>query len=312
MERENGKVTHIFIVNPYAGRLTFAADLRKKLSEIKYIKYFVFNTRYPGHEMELVKEICSMFENERLRFYCCGGSGTMRNVMNGFKDLSEVEIAFFPCGLTNDFLKVFGAEAKRFTDIEELIKGEILDVDYIKSSRGVMLNTFSTGLDSAVIAKTDEYRMMRVFNPNLPYNIASLYALLFYRRPAYEVELDGKKFNGKVTEIFFGNGRVLGGNLAFAPKADVTDGKGDYRIIRGCSGLSLVPKMLPLLKGNYEKVDKISEFGRSKSITVRRTDGKSFLVNQDGEPGFDKEWTAQIVPKGLHLVVPKGVRPDGR
>lgn len=312
MERENGNITHIFIVNPYAGRLTFAADLRKKLSEIKYIKYFVFNTRYPGHEMELVKEIRSMFENEKLRFYCCGGSGTMRNVMNGFEDLSEAEIAFFPCGLTNDFLKVFGGDAKRFTDIEELINGEILDVDYIKSNRGVMLNTLSTGLDAAVITKTDEYRMMRVFHPNLPYTVAALYALLLSRRPAYEVELDGKKFSGKVTEVFFGNGRILGGNLALAKKADVTDGKGDYRIIHACSSLSLVWKALPLLKGKYEKLDKISEYGRSKSISIRRRDGKPFIVNQDGEGMIEKEWTAQIVRKGLHFVVPKGVRPDGR
>lgn len=312
MKRENRNITHIFIVNPYAGRLTFAADLRKKLSEIKYIKYFVFNTRYPGHEQELVKEILGMFENERLRFYCCGGSGTMRNILNGFENLSDVEIAFFPCGLTNDFLKMFGSDAKRFWDIEELINGEVLDVDYIKSSRGVLLNTFSTGLDAALIAKTDEHRMLRVFHPNLPYAIGGLYAMLVSRRQAYEVELEGKKVNGRVTEIFFGNGGIFGGNLPLAKHADVMDGKGDYRIIPDCSIFTIVTKILPILKGKDNKLDEISDYGRSKSITVRRIDGKPFLANQDGEADITREWTGLVVHKGLHFVVPKGVRPNGR
>ena len=312
MDRENRNVTHIFIVNPYAGRLTFAADLRKKLSEIKYIKYFVFNTRYPGHEEELVKEILSIFENEKLRFYCCGGSGTMRNVLNGFEDLSEVEIAFFPCGLTNDFLKMFGPDSKKFLDIEELINGEVVEVDYIKSSRGVLLNTFSTGLDEALIAKTDEHRLLRIFHPSLPYAVGGMYAMLFSRRQAYEVELEGKKVNGKVTEIFFGNGGTFGGNLSLAKHADVTDGVGDYRIIPDCSIFTIVTKILPILKGHDKKLDEISDCGKSKSITVRRVDGKPFLANQDGEAAITREWTGLVVQKGLHFVVPKGVRPNGR
>ena len=41
-------MTHIFIVNPYAGEKTFADDLRRKLKEIKNLKYFVFNTKRVG------------------------------------------------------------------------------------------------------------------------------------------------------------------------------------------------------------------------------------------------------------------------
>ena len=108
---------HIFIVNPYAGKGAFADDLRLKLSRIEGLNYFVFSTRYKGHETELVKEIQDIFENEKLRFYCCGGSGTMRNMLNGFEKLDDAEIAFFPCGLTNDFLKMFDKDEARFHDI---------------------------------------------------------------------------------------------------------------------------------------------------------------------------------------------------
>ena len=96
---------HIFIINPFAGRKTFADDLRTKLASIEGLEYFVFNTRYAGYETELVKKIQRIFEGEMLRFYCCGGSGTIRNMLNGFDDLSDVEVAFFRVDLQTTFLR---------------------------------------------------------------------------------------------------------------------------------------------------------------------------------------------------------------
>ena len=153
-------MTHIFIVNPYAGEKTFADDLRRKLKEIKNLKYFVFNTKRAGDEEALVRRILHIFQDEELRFYCCGGSGTMRNMLNGFDDLEKAEIAFFPCGLTNDFLKVFGENEARFHQIEELIEGDVIQVDYIRTNHGVALNQFSTGLDSSHAIKFEEYRSL--------------------------------------------------------------------------------------------------------------------------------------------------------
>ena len=80
-------MTHIFIINPFAGHQTFADDLRTKLAKVKNLDYFVFNTRYKGYETELVRKILHIFEGEKLRFYCCGGSGTMRNMLNGFSNV---------------------------------------------------------------------------------------------------------------------------------------------------------------------------------------------------------------------------------
>ena len=40
-------------------------------------------------------------------------------------------MAFYPCGLTNDFIKCFSGKEKRFHQIEELINGDVISVDYI-------------------------------------------------------------------------------------------------------------------------------------------------------------------------------------
>ena len=88
-------MVHIFLINPYAGKRTFADGLRKKLKEIPDFNYFVFNIGHAGEEAELVRKIRNIFDDEKLRFYCCGGSGTMRNMLNGFDNFDNVEIAFF-------------------------------------------------------------------------------------------------------------------------------------------------------------------------------------------------------------------------
>lgn len=299
---------HIFIVNPYAGQKTFADDLRGKLKHIKDLNYFVFNTRYAGYEATLVKNIRNIFDDEELRIYCCGGSGTFRNVISAFNDIDKIQIAFFPCGLTNDFLKVFGKEEERFYNIEELIYGDVIDVDYIKSNQGIMLNSFSTGLDSKVLADLEEYRLLSVFSGQIPYMCSVLREAFFAGNGEYVVQLDDREIVGQFSEIFFCNGYVFGGNMYFDHDADVTDGKGLYCMIPAVNGVKFLQIMLHTIKKNIGKLHSITNFGYCSRIKIQRRDGKPFYINQDGDIFLGNVWEASIVRKGLHFVVPKGVK----
>ena len=300
---------HIFIINPFAGNKTFADDLRNKLEETKNLNYFVFNTRYRGYETELVRKILHIFEGEKLRIYCCGGSGTIRNILNGFDDLSDVEVAFFPCGLTNDFLKMFGRDEHRFSNINELINGDVIKVDYIKSNYGISLNTLSTGLDSNSVQKMNDFRILRHINQNLPYTISILYALFVAKNYEYEVTLDKAVYYDKFSEIFIGNGCVFGGNMFFAEDTCVNDGKAISRLIPNKRGFSLIPSLLLVTNKKYDKIPSAMECGECKRIKIRRTDNMPFTINQDGDLIHNvTECTAEIVHQGLNFVGPKGVR----
>ena len=275
-------MTHIFIVNPFAGNNTFADDLRSKLAQLNNINYFVFNTRYAGYETELVRKIRRIFEDEKLRFYCCGGSGTMRNMLNGFDDLSNAEVAFFPCGLTNDFLKMFGKDEARFHQIEELIHGDVIEVDYIKTNHGISLNTLSTGLDSNCLLKMDDYRMLRFIKKELPYTAATVYSAFVSKPLEYEIIIDGKKQNGKMAEIFIGNGRVFGGNLYLTENTCVNDGKAITRIIDNKRGFGILSVMAVLTGKKYDQIPEKMQCGECRTIIIKRTDGEKFNINQDG------------------------------
>lgn len=300
---------HIFIINPFAGHKNFADNLRAKLSTFEDLNYFVFNTRYAGYETELVRKILHIFEGEKLRFYCCGGSGTMRNMLNGFDDLSRVEIAFFPCGLTNDFLKNFGKAEERFHYIEELIEGDVIKVDYIKSNLGNSLNTFSTGLDSVTVRKMNDYRIFRFMNTNMPYFMAVVYAVFIAKNHEYYITVDDKEYKGKITEVFFGNGCYFGGNMQFEPVTCVTDGAGNYTLTKNVKGFTSLPTLMSLTGKDFEKQAKLTTKGDWKKISIRRTDGKPVVINQDGDlVGSREVCEAEIVHEGLNFVVPKGVK----
>lgn len=301
-------MTHIFIVNPCAGQKTFADDLRTKLADMKGLNYFVFNTRYAGYETELVQKIQHIFDGEKLRFYCCGGSGTMRNMLDGFQNLAEAEVAFFPCGLSNDFLKVFGKEESRFHQIEELIDGDVIKVDYIQTNHGVALNTVSTGLDSDSQVLFEKYRMLSLFNEQIPYKMSLLCSLFLSRPVAYDIYIDRERVEGSFAEIFLGNGNVLGGSLFFEETACVNDGVATCRLFPNLHGFPLLPIVSALQSRNNDKLKAYPCF-HCRQIRVSRKDGAPFCVNLDGELVRDiNDWSARVVHGGLQLVVPKGVR----
>lgn len=301
-------MTHIFIINPFAGHLTFADDLRTKLSKVKNLDYFVFNTRYKGYETELVRKILHIFEGEKLRFYCCGGSGTMRNMLNGFDCLDDVEVAFFPCGLTNDFLKNFGKDEARFHNIEELINGDVIKVDYIKTNHGIALNSLSSGMDSNCLRKMNDFRIARFISKDLPYTLATLYSIFVSSPHEYEITLDDEKINGKFAEIFIGNGCIFGGNMFFAPNTCVNDGKAISRIVGNKRAFTLIPVLMDLMNKKYHKLEKNMLCGECSKITIKRTSGSPFSINHDGDLINNVTvCEAEIVHKGLNFVVPKGV-----
>ena len=301
-------MTHIFIINPYAGQSSLADDLRDRLSRISGLNYYVFNTRCKGYEKTLVGKVLHFFQGEKLRFYCCGGSGTMRNILCGFEDLSDAEVAFFPCGMTNDFLKVFGSDAERFKDIEELIYGDVIKVDYIKTNCGYALNTISLGLDSNTVMFTDNYRPLQIFNDNLPYNAAIVHAILLAKQLSYDIEIDGKMISDITAETIFGNGNFFGGNLYISESNNVFDGIGSYLNAPKLNTAEEIKLMGAMIKRDLDYTRKICRCGELKRFSIRRTDGSPFMLNFDGELQSGISFLeAQIIRKGLKFVVPKGI-----
>ena len=301
---------HIFIVNPYAGNMTFANNLRQQLEQIEGFEYFLFNSRYTGNETELTEKIVHFFPDEQLRIYACGGSGTMRNVLEGVGENPQVELAFYPCGMTNDFLKVFSQEDReRFYDIEELIHGETITVDSILTNHGRALNTFSCGMDAEIMRYIATQHPVRTVGIQIPYSAYIFEALLRLKKMDLRIRVDGREMDGCYDELCWGNGCVLGGSLCMPEGFTPNDGLGSYVFVPAKGYLAFIRILVNLIRQRGDYIEKHARVGHGKKMSIMRADRGPIVANLDGEmlaaPG---EWTVEMRPASVRFVVPRGVR----
>ena len=116
---------HVFIINPAAGKqdstVEVAAAIRAVCVE-RGLEYDILPTEYPKHAVELVKKKAVEYAGEAIRFYACGGDGTLNEVAAGAAGLANVSITHYPCGSGNDFIKLFGVDCQSFKKLENLIE----------------------------------------------------------------------------------------------------------------------------------------------------------------------------------------------
>lgn len=300
-------MTHIFIINPEAGESSVADDLREKLGKIEGLRYFIFVTRHKGYEFQLVHRIKHFFEGEQLRIYCCGGSGTMRNILSAYGDISDAEFAFYPCGSTNGFLATTGIPVASFRDIEALINGKAIETDYIKTNHGIALNTISVGLDADFASELEKHELLGATSGGFAFLAAAFRTLFVKESHRFDITLDDGKIARITAEALFANGSTLGGVLTISENCNICDGKASYLIGPKQRSFLALPFLLALVKKSFDSVRENSECGSSKRFFLRRTDGQPFAASFDGEvyPNIT-EIEAEVVQRGLHFVMPAG------
>ena len=108
---------HVFIINPTAGK----ADSRQKIYDMadalraKHdLDVQCILTKKQGHATEIARRLCD--SGEELRFYACGGDGTVNEVANGIIGYDNAAMTVIPVGTGNDFLRNFGDDLEKFRD----------------------------------------------------------------------------------------------------------------------------------------------------------------------------------------------------
>jgi len=298
-------MVHIFIINSNQADKHFSEKLKEHLKERDDLKFFVFNTSHAGMEAEIAQKMVKFFGDEIIRFYCCGGSGTFRNIFNTIVDFNNFEMAFYPCGATNDFLKIFGDKAIYFKDIDNLIDGRVENMDYIKTTNGVAVNTVSFGVDTKLSLTLESMKSFEIFGAKIPYLIAYTHALTGVKHRKLHLVIDRETHTEDVNEMIIGNGSTLGGNMRFTDEANPRDGILDYIMSVTKYDKTVLQVLLLMLKGDLKKLRKYTDYGKASYYEVSTADGKDIYFNLDGEiVKGGSEWTIEVVKEGLKFVVP--------
>ncbi len=296
---------HIFVINPAAGQGKALDFIKPKIEEVckKFsLEYELFITQKKNDGIEFVKQRAA--SGEELRFYACGGDGTLYEVVNGAYGFKNVQVAVIPLGSGNDFIRLFGTKDE-YLVLENVINGVPVEFDLIKCGDEIAINQCSMGMDAEVCAMQGTIKKFPLVTGEGAYYIGCFYALMRKFRNRFTIQID----DGEIIEkdclfCFIGNSRWYGGGFMAAPKAYPDDQLLDFVIVESkLSRLKLATLLNKYKRGEHLDWD-ITDFRRGKKLVIHSE--KPAAVNVDGETQYVTDATFELIEKGMVYVVPAG------
>ena len=307
---------HIFILNPAAGKgkaekhyLPMIHTAAKELD----ISIEIHRTINIGDGERFTRKRCESRENETdlLRFYACGGDGTLSEVVNGAYGFNSVEVGFLPAGTGNDFARSFDHE-KDFLLLKNQILGTSKIIDILRytidgGEPKYCVNMFNIGFDCDVVIKMDELRRFSFLAGSSAYGAGV--GLVLIKKNALDLTIvidDRVEKKGKILMMAVGNGKYCGGGFKVLPGASVTDGLMDVSIIQNIKRREFVSLIGDYRKGNHLNTKlgkKIVHYEQCKGITIK--DENRFSICIDGEVAQGNVLRVDVMEKDILFVVPR-------
>ena len=296
---------HIFILNPAAGKTEGKEKLEKAIREAcKEADYEIYTTKKPQDATEYVKTCCEKNPDQEMRFYACGGDGTLNEVAAGAYPYSNASVSVIPCGSGNDFVKAFGG-AERFLDIPALMQAEAKPIDLIKANEHIAVNVLNFGFDTTVAKTIPKVKRKPLIGGKNAYTTGIVTALLTAMRTKCSIVADGEELtDGCILLCTIGNGQYVGGSFRCAPRAIVDDGLLEVCMFRPINHIRFVQVLGPYTEGKHlddPKVSKYLKYRRAKEIVVT---GKNLMFSLDGELVTADRLDIQVMKGALRFANP--------
>lgn len=315
---------HIFIMNPNAGRRQAQAKLRAQIKQIcteMQVIYQIYETKCKedgaAQMVRVVQALEEKGETAEVRFYFCGGDGSVLEAVNGFKSLPEswqqgrVSVGIIPIGTGNDFIRNFGTN-RDFLDIRKQLQGKSIRVDAICFNHRYAANMLNIGFDCQVVKKVNQLRGNFFMRQGLAYPIGVAHTLI--RHPHTQLKLtfdDGQVHEGRFLLSFIANGCYCGGGFKSASEARQDDGLLDVMMVRPVSRTRFIS-----LVGKYKKgtllgtrvAEKYILYKQCKSVTIEAVDSTDVCIDGEVEP-FGR-LQVEAVSHAFYLSVPSKAASD--
>ena len=297
----------LFILNPAAGKNQKSLD--QHIASIHAVidplgdPYHIEVTDAPGHAETLARQYCQQYI-EPLRIYIYGGDGTLNEVVNCAAGYDHAAITVVPCGSGNDFVKIFGGDAPRFQNLEQLLEGPDSYLDLIDCNGRLGINIGSIGLDARVGLGVSRYKGLPLVSGRAAYLLSTLSNTIKGVSEPYHVEVDGREMDDCFTLISVCNGRWYGGGFCPVPDAMPNDGLLDFVIAKKVSRFQVASMVQHYAKGEGKDYPQLINLFRGRSITV--TCEKPTAAQIDGEAILDTSFTFRLSEKKIRFFYPRG------
>lgn len=302
---------HVFIINPTAGKRDATVELMemaKGLQARHGLEVECILTKRAGHAAETARSMAQTGED--LRFYACGGDGTINEVANGIIGLPNAAMTCVPVGTGNDFLKNFGDAAPLFSDPENLFDGPQFPLDAIECNGRAALTIACSGFDAQVAHDVHRFGQSPLLGSRSSY-IASL-AVNFLLRDlghTWTVTLDGQSLTGSFVLASVCNGRYYGGGFMPVAEARMDDGVLNTMVVKKVSRLDFLKFVGAYANGGYYRFPQYARCYTAREVVIESHD-RDIVTCLDGESIIGRRVELRMAQGKVNFFGPRGCDPN--
>lgn len=296
---------HIFIVNPVAGRHSAAELIQTEVAKHPEYDCEIYLTHESHDATSYIRAYCES-HTEPVRFYACGGDGTINEVVQGIYGFPHASMSCYPCGSGNDFVKYYGGK-DLFLDMGALLEAQATPIDVMRVNDQIGINVTDFGFDTTAAKTMIKVKKKPIIGGKMAYYTGVLVALVKAMKTRCTITVDGEVLNPSGVMLLgtVACGRYIGGAFCCAPKSDNTDGLLDVGMARPISRLKFIRLVKSYAQGKHlddPRFADIFTYRQAKKVTLDATPG--FAITLDGEIVDGTHFDIEILPGGISFAVP--------
>lgn len=289
------------IYNPSAGKETAANRafrLAKLIMNKNDVEFTFYATKGKDDAMNKAIESC---ENGYDMIFCCGGDGTVHEVVNGMmKCKKRPKLAILPAGTVNDFAGFLEMPetAEEYYQMFNNYKFKEIDVGKINDS--YFINVLMGGIFANIphSVPTDE----KTIFGKLAYYLHALLEIPEQIENSFDIKftIDGQVYDIDTHLFLINNTPGAGGFKNLCPDAKFDDGLLDIVIFEKASQFDLVQIFAGVFNGQHINHPKV-RYMQAKKILIESTDEK-LVLDVDGERYKQMPINISIESKALKVL----------
>lgn len=290
----------LVIVNPNAGRGQIKPRLCEVLDTFTKAGFWteVYITQKPGEAKTVAKTRGGAVD----RVVCCGGDGTLDEVVNGLMLLPQSRrpvLGYIPVGTTNDFAHSLGISFDPLAAADIAVNGKIFAVDIGQINDVYFSYTVGFGVFTNVSYSTDQ-DLKKLLGPQA-YIMEGARELPNMKAHHVKVYMNGQVYEGDYLLGMVSNSfRVAGMTGLWGPDIEMDDGLFEVNLLsqpKDIPGWGDLAAAFLLTHDNSEYITRV------KTSEVRFEAEHALEWVQDGEYGGKMaDVTIKVLPHALRVV----------